>query len=103
MLTTAGAARATESAKLCITTVVRGGPTGAAPRDGAVTAPSSAGFHQTTRKAAARPTTTALSKKLARVRAFCNPTPHASARMTTDLCIMRPQYSLGNTTATGVY
>jgi hypothetical protein len=34
--------------------------------------PNSAGFHQTTRNAAARPTTTALIKKLARTRVFCN-------------------------------
>jgi hypothetical protein len=38
----------------------------------AVRAPSSVGFHQTTRNATARPTTTALTKKLTRTRVFCN-------------------------------
>ena len=79
---------------------------GCAPRPACgaavLTAPSRAGFHQTTRKAAARPTTTALSKKLTRTRAFCNPTPQAALRWLAYLCIMRPQYSLGNTMATGV-
>ena len=46
-----------------------------ASRAGALTAPNSAGFHQTTRKAPARPTTAARSKKLARMRVFCKSTP----------------------------
>ena len=82
MLTTAGAARATESAKLCMT--ITGRTAGVLPRAiaaavpsgavaGAASCPSKAGFHQTTRKAAARPTTTALSKKLANIRVCFNP------------------------------
>jgi hypothetical protein len=81
-LTTAGAARATASAKLGIDTVraavtaagleaVLCGGAVAAPRcDGA--APSSAGFHQTKRNAAARPTITAFAKKPKIVRAWRN-------------------------------
>jgi hypothetical protein len=38
----------------------------------AVRAPNSVGFHQTTRNATARPTTTALTKKPTRTRVFCN-------------------------------
>jgi hypothetical protein len=38
----------------------------------AVCAPNNVGFHQTTRNATARPTTTALTKKLTRTRVFCN-------------------------------
>jgi hypothetical protein len=38
----------------------------------AVRAAKSVGFHQTTRKATARPTTTALSKKITRTRIFGN-------------------------------
>jgi hypothetical protein len=79
MLTTAGAARATESAKLCMTTGAAGAALGAAgtglTEGGGVAvacAPSSVGFHQTTRNATARPTTTALTKKLTRTRVFCN-------------------------------
>ncbi len=34
--------------------------------------PAASGFHQTTRNATARPTTTALTKKLTRTRVFCN-------------------------------
>src|ERR1700677_1977192 len=88
MLTTAGAARATESAKLGIAAPECAGAAAAGCAAascaaagcaaGELTAPSKAGFHQTTRKAAARPTTTALSKKLARTRAFCTPTPYAA-------------------------
>ena len=83
MLTTAGAARATESAKLCITTTGRwrrrrrrrAGASEAARAAGAALGgcvPSNAGLHQTTRKATAKPTTTALIKKLTRTRVFCN-------------------------------
>ncbi len=84
MLTTAGAARATESAKLCMTTGAAGETfvaagaaleaAGLAGGDGlaVVRAPKSVGFHQTTRNATARPTTTALTKKLTRTRVFCN-------------------------------
>jgi hypothetical protein len=93
-LTTAGAARATESAKLCMTTGTAGtvGPADAADKAGevfgaagavgeavtavacvrAVCAPNNVGFHQTTRNATARPTTTALTKKLTRTRVFFN-------------------------------
>jgi class 3 adenylate cyclase len=60
-------------------TVVAGkllGATGAAVteagRAAALCAPNSVGFHQTTRNATARPTTTALTKKLTRTREFCN-------------------------------
>ncbi len=38
----------------------------------AVCAPNSVGFHQTTRNATARPTTTALIRRLTRTRVFCN-------------------------------
>src|SRR5258708_10035993 len=82
MLTTAGAARATASAKLGIGTVrdaVRAAGFGAVLCDGAVAAPrrdgaapKSAGFHQTKRNAAARPTITAFAKKLKMVRAWRN-------------------------------
>jgi hypothetical protein len=44
----------------------------AVPAGRAGTAPSSAGFHQTKRNAAARPTTTAFTKKLKIVRAWRN-------------------------------
>jgi hypothetical protein len=80
MFTTAGAARATASAKLCMPTERAGA--GAASCTGALTAPSNAGFHHTTKKAAARPTTTARSKKLARTRVLCKSTPHAWLRTT---------------------
>jgi hypothetical protein len=40
--------------------------------EAAVCAPNNVGFHQTTRNAMARPTTTALTKKLKRTRVFCN-------------------------------
>src|SRR5580693_2793050 len=85
MLTTAGAARATASAKLSMTTVVapgdganaadvaneaneadeadeadEAGPSGTAGEK--PKAPSRAGFHQTTRKATARPRMTALER-----------------------------------------
>src|SRR6266436_365811 len=82
MLTTAGAARATASAKPGSGTVriaVRAAAFGAALCDGAVTAPrrdgaapSSTGFHQTKRNAAARPTITAFARKLRMVRAWRN-------------------------------
>ena len=82
MLTTAGEARATASAKLGNDTVrgaVMPAGFGAVLADGAVTAPwragtapSSAGFHHTKRNAAARPTTTAFAKKLKIVRAWRN-------------------------------
>jgi hypothetical protein len=86
MFTTAGAARATESAKLCITTVglgatlamlaalgtALGAAAAGAVNAPAVRAPSNVGFHQTTRNATARPTTTALTKKFTRTRLFCN-------------------------------
>src|SRR3979490_172598 len=82
MLTTAGAARATASAKLGIGTVrdaVTAAGFVAVLCDGAVTAPrrdgaapSSAGFHQTKRNAAARPTITAFAKKPKMVRAWRN-------------------------------
>jgi hypothetical protein len=79
MLTTAGTARATESAKLCTMTGARGaGDLGSGA--GAVETPRNSGFHHTTRKAAARPTTTALSRKLARTRAFFNDPPVAALR-----------------------
>jgi hypothetical protein len=71
MFTTAGAARATASAKLCMITGARAGGAGAFG-GGRALFPNSAGFHQTTRNAAARPTTTALIKKLKRTRAFRN-------------------------------
>src|SRR5450432_2186776 len=82
MWTTAGEARATASAKLGIDTV-RDAATAAGFAtllcDGAVTAPrregaapSSAGFHQTKRNAAARPTITAFARKLRMVRAWRN-------------------------------
>jgi hypothetical protein len=98
MFTTAGAARATESAKLCMTmgaldaaapawpvlkalgAAVREAlvaafcaAIGVAPAGGAaaVCAPNSVGFHQTTRNATARPITTALIKKFTRTRVFC--------------------------------
>jgi hypothetical protein len=45
---------------------------GAAAGVAAVRAPSSVGFHQTTRNAMARPTTTALTKKPTRTRVFRN-------------------------------
>jgi hypothetical protein len=38
----------------------------------ALCAPNSVGFHQTTRNATARPTTTALTKNPTKTRAFCN-------------------------------
>jgi hypothetical protein len=38
----------------------------------ALCAPNNVGFHQTTRNATARPTTTALIKKLTRTRVSCN-------------------------------
>ena len=99
MLTTAGAARATESAKLCMTTAGRGVPAAGIGAiriaAGDADAPRRAGLHQTTKKAMARPTTAALSKKLARTRAFCNPTPLRCAKMAAYLCIMRPQYLYG--------
>src|SRR6185437_285756 len=76
MLTTAGAARATASAKLCTTTVGRAGEAGtlggACAPGAAADLPSSAGLYQTTRNAAARPTMAALIKKPTRTRAFCN-------------------------------
>ena len=95
MFTTAGAARATGSAKLCMTMgaldaaaaggLVLGelGVAGEAATDAlgafvalangapAVCAPSSVGFHQTTRNATARPITTALIKKFTKTRVFC--------------------------------
>jgi hypothetical protein len=43
--------------------------------DGAASWPSKAGYHQTTKKAAARPTTTALSKKVANMRVCFNRCP----------------------------
>jgi class 3 adenylate cyclase len=43
-----------------------------AGRAAALCAPNSVGFHQTTRNATARPTTTALIKKLTKTREFCN-------------------------------
>jgi hypothetical protein len=54
-----------------MTTVGRDGAAGAVC-GGTAVLPKSAGFHQTTRNAAARPTTTALIKKLTRTRVFCN-------------------------------
>src|ERR1700722_1479833 len=82
MLTTAGAARATASAKLGSATVrdaVTAAGFEAVLCDGAVTAPrrdgaapSSAGFHHTKRNAAARPTITAFARKLRIVRAWRN-------------------------------
>src|SRR5271154_2677762 len=97
MFTTAGAARATESAKLCMTIgALDAAPawpvlkelgaalrealdaafcaaSGVAPASGAaaVCAPNSVGFHQTTRNATARPITTALIRKFTRTRVFC--------------------------------
>jgi hypothetical protein len=87
MLTTAGAARATASAKLGSEVMAERGSTGAAtaaaagvtlcaavvntpPRDGVT--PSNDGFHHTSKKAPARPMMTALAKKPMKVRAFCN-------------------------------
>jgi hypothetical protein len=55
---------------------------GAESRTGALTAPNNAGFHQTTRKAPAKPTTVARSKKLATMRTLFKPTPHARLRTT---------------------
>src|ERR1700675_447565 len=97
MLTTAGAARATASAKLRMTTVGRDAAAGV-DFAGMAVFPRSAGFHQTTRNAAASPTTTALSKKLTSTRVFCNEyRPTSLKRQLLNLCIMRSQYSLGNT------
>jgi hypothetical protein len=88
MLTTAGAARATASAKPGRAgraapgdaaaagkppdevAGIGGAPADAPAREAA--SASSAGFHKTRRKAVARPMTMALSKKLMRKRAFCN-------------------------------
>ena len=80
MFTTAGADRATASAKLgnAAPWGVRVGVVMGVLCAGASTgrlvgaAPNSAGFHQTKRNAAARPTTTALKKKLMKTRARCN-------------------------------
>jgi hypothetical protein len=80
MFTTAGAARATASAKLgsaapwgVMVGVLTGMLCAGASADRLVgAAPKSAGLHQTKRNAAARPTITALKKKLMKTRALCN-------------------------------
>src|SRR5450755_890815 len=101
MFTTAGAARATASAKLSRTTVgalgavATGAGSGFAAGAG-LNAPSSAGFHHTTRKATASPTATAFDRNFNTARKRCNcglpvrPEGLPDPSNYDVLCIMRP-------------
>jgi len=71
-MTTGAAGKALGAAGEMLAAEVLAGEVLAGGGVAAVRAPNSVGFHQTTRNATARPTTTALTKKPTRTRVFCN-------------------------------